>query len=79
MLVGPSEPINSLRALNNLFPTTAGFLANTGAQRVISSYHTGGAQVCMGDGAVRFLSDNLNLQTLKDLGGMNEGNVPGEF
>jgi prepilin-type N-terminal cleavage/methylation domain-containing protein len=79
MLVGPSEPINSLRALNNLFPTTAGFLANTGAQRVISSYHTGGAQVCMGDGAVRFLSENLNLQTLKDLGGMNDGNVLSEF
>jgi prepilin-type N-terminal cleavage/methylation domain-containing protein/prepilin-type processing-associated H-X9-DG protein len=79
MLVGLSEPINSGKQLNDLFPNAPGFIPNTAAQRALSSYHAGGAQVCLADGSVRFLSDNMNLTTLKNLGGMNDGQVLGNF
>ncbi|MDA7504014.1 DUF1559 domain-containing protein [Planctomicrobium sp.] len=45
----------------------------------ISSFHVGGAQVLLGDGAVRFLSENIDSATFTDLGSMNDGNVIGEF
>jgi prepilin-type N-terminal cleavage/methylation domain-containing protein len=79
MLVGAAEPINSMEELNALFPTTPGFIPNMAAQRVIASYHTGGAQVALGDGSVRFLSENMNLVTLQNLGSMKDGQVLGEF
>lgn len=43
------------------------------------SYHIGGAQVLMGDGAVRFISSNINLTTFRNLGNRRDGNVVGEF
>ena len=43
------------------------------------SRHTGGAQVCMGDGSVRFISDSINLQTWQRLGARDDGQPIGEF
>ena len=43
------------------------------------SKHVGGVHVLMGDGAVRFASDNINLQTWQDLGVHNDGRTIGEF
>jgi hypothetical protein len=43
------------------------------------SFHTGGMQVLMGDGRVRFLSENLDKATFRALIGKNEGEVIGEF
>jgi prepilin-type N-terminal cleavage/methylation domain-containing protein len=43
------------------------------------SAHTGGVQVLLGDGGVRFISDNVNLPTLKDLADKNDGNPIGAF
>ncbi len=54
--------------------TGAGF--NNGP---MTSYHVGGVHVLLADGAVRFISDNLNLNTLLALGAMNDGPVIGEF
>jgi prepilin-type N-terminal cleavage/methylation domain-containing protein len=79
LLVGMAEPINAGEQLNALFPTTYGFIPNIAAQRSASSYHIGGAQVCLADGSVRFLSQNMNLSTLKSLGAMNDAAVLGEF
>jgi prepilin-type processing-associated H-X9-DG protein len=79
MLTGASEAINSARRLNDLFPTAVGFIPNTAAQRVFSSYHPGGVNVGMGDGSVRFLRETMNLTTLKSLGGMNDGSIVGEY
>jgi prepilin-type N-terminal cleavage/methylation domain-containing protein len=79
MLVGAAEPINSGKRLNDLFPNVSGFIPNTAAQRSFSSYHPGGAQVCLGDGSVRFLNESMNLATLKSLGGMDDGQTLGEF
>ncbi len=44
-----------------------------------TSYHTGGAQFLLADGAVRFLSQNMDLATLKSLGTRGNGDIPGEF
>lgn len=76
MLSGAAEPINSGKALLALFPTIG---PNVPAQRSFSSYHPGGAQVCLGDGSARFLNENMNLTTLKNLGAMNDGQVIGDY
>ncbi|WP_437188048.1 DUF1559 domain-containing protein [Planctomicrobium sp. SH668] len=44
-----------------------------------TSEHTGGVQVLMTDGAVRFISDNINLDTLTYLSVRDDRRVIGEF
>ena len=44
-----------------------------------SSEHKGGAQFLMGDGAVRFISENINIRTYSALGTIDGGEVVGEF
>ena len=41
--------------------------------------HVGGMQVTLGDGSVRFISENINLTTYRDLHTPADGNVLGEF
>ena len=43
------------------------------------SQHTGGAQVALVDGSVRFLSENLDLSALRSLSTRGGGEVVGEF
>jgi len=43
------------------------------------STHTGGCQVLMGDGTVRFLSENLDGATRRNLGYIADGNPVGDF
>tara|TARA_R110002111_G_scaffold126741_5_gene191478 strand:+ start:61530 stop:62549 length:1020 start_codon:yes stop_codon:yes gene_type:complete len=43
------------------------------------SPHIGGLHMGMADGAVRFVSENVNLSTWRNLGSMADGNVIGEF
>ncbi len=45
----------------------------------LKSQHTGGFHALMGDGAVRFISTNLLLQTLFNLSDVADNNVIGEF
>ena len=65
---------------NGAFPTAWGFGGNFNQ---LSSFHTGGVQVLMGDGSVRFISENIDAEwingTLHSLAGMNDSNVVGEF
>jgi prepilin-type processing-associated H-X9-DG protein len=43
------------------------------------SEHTGGVQVLMADGAVRFIGDSIDLNTWRALGSRSGGEVVGEF
>jgi prepilin-type N-terminal cleavage/methylation domain-containing protein/prepilin-type processing-associated H-X9-DG protein len=43
------------------------------------SRHTGGAHALMGDGAVRFMSDSVDLNSWQALGGIGDGKVIGEY
>lgn len=44
-----------------------------------NSYHEGGIQVLMADGAVRFVSENLDWGLWRSLGSVNGGETIGEF
>ncbi|HUG92784.1 MAG TPA: DUF1559 domain-containing protein [Planctomycetaceae bacterium] len=44
-----------------------------------SSHHTGGATFAMGDGSVRFISENINLPTYASLAHRADGEMVGEF
>ena len=57
----------------------AGVCNNDGANNGIFSPHSGGVHALMGDGTVRFLSENIELGTLKRLCTRNDGQVVGEF
>ena len=66
--------------------TTVGRLAPTGTYAVngdsinaFASLHPGGAQFLLGDGHVRFVSENADQATLSAVGVMNDGTVTGEF
>ena len=43
------------------------------------SYHAGGAQFALGDGSVRFISENIDPGTFKNLGHRTDGNLMDEF
>lgn len=60
-------------------PNSGGTGQNTGRNIPISSQHVGGAHVLLTDGSVRFLSQNLDFQTLVRLACCNDGDVVGEF
>ncbi|MBX3437771.1 MAG: DUF1559 domain-containing protein [Planctomycetaceae bacterium] len=44
-----------------------------------SSWHTGGGHVVLGDGSVRFISENTELTLQQKLGSISDGMVLGEF
>jgi prepilin-type N-terminal cleavage/methylation domain-containing protein len=46
---------------------------------ILNSEHTGGVQFALADGSVRFLSENMSLDTLKRLAMKSDGQVIGEF
>jgi hypothetical protein len=43
------------------------------------SYHAGGAHCVLADGAVRFVSENIDALTWRRVGGIQDGQVVGEF
>lgn len=45
----------------------------------LGSFHVGGVHILLADGAVRFISDNIDIETLRRLGMKNDGLVLGEF
>ena len=44
-----------------------------------SSNHTGGSHFAVGDGSVRFISENVSLALFKNLINRADGNLPGDF
>lgn len=53
---------------------------NYDTQRILArSYHTGGVHTTMADGAVRFISNNIDVNVFNSLGTRNGGEVVGDF
>lgn len=52
---------------------------NFGSNNPLNSAHVGGIHVLLCDGSVRFLSDNINMLTLRRLCTRDDGQVIGEF
>jgi len=65
--------------INGATLSLTGVRNNDGTNNGIFSAHPGGAQVVVADGSVRFLSENLELRTLKLLATRDDGQVLGEF
>jgi prepilin-type N-terminal cleavage/methylation domain-containing protein len=66
-------------AANSNLPGTPATPCKTHHGGVASSSHTGGAQFCLGDGSVRFISENLDKLVYADLSYTQDGHVIGEF
>jgi prepilin-type N-terminal cleavage/methylation domain-containing protein len=72
--VGPNTPGGTT------YPyTTAPFAFGVHGTSSAYSFHTGGAHFTMGDGAVRFISENINFDTFIGLHTPSCGEVIGEF
>ncbi len=55
-------------------------VSNTGTKyNYARSYHVGGVHALLGDGAVRFISSNIDRPTFQHLGDKSDGEVLGEF
>ncbi len=59
--------------------TTTGVCGNMGNNNPIQSAHTGGAQILLSDGTVRFISANINLLTFLNMATRDDGQTLGEF
>jgi prepilin-type N-terminal cleavage/methylation domain-containing protein len=75
--------INTAAPPNHKFPncqpcTGCGWMDSQGIFPA-RSRHTGGVHALMGDGAVRFVSDNVDLVTWQNLGSINGNETIGEF
>lgn len=72
--------VTTLRyAINTTTIGIAGISKNEGINNGIFSSHTGGAHVLLGDGSVRFASENSDLKTLKCLASRADGQVVGDY
>ncbi|WP_010582511.1 DUF1559 domain-containing protein [Schlesneria paludicola] len=70
MVLGEAtNPINYNFTGSSLRPQTTGF----------GSLHTGGCHFLMGDGSVRFLNQNMNVNTFRQLSRVSDGAVVGEI
>ncbi|QDT41582.1 putative major pilin subunit [Gimesia alba] len=52
---------------------------NAGSGQAARSFHVGGVHALLGDGAVRFISENIDQTTYLNLLAIGDGNVIGEF
>lgn len=59
--------------------TTAGVDDNYGANKPLNSPHTGGVHILLCDGAVRFISNNIDLGNLARLANRDDGQPIGDF
>jgi len=73
--------INEFRCCryNSWTAANPGLFGVNGQGGMPGSSHVGGIQVVMGDGSVRFLSQNIGLQTRRYLARIADGQVLGEF
>ena len=72
--------LNVIRYAPNIRPSsTLNGVGTAYCNSPMVSAHTGGFQALIGDGTVRFISNNIDLATLKYLALRADGNVVGEY
>lgn len=71
--------ITVVKYSSNARTATGGAQYRYGANTMLTSSHTGGVHGLLGDGSVRFISDNINLLTLQQLATRDDGGIVGEF
>lgn len=69
-----AQPINFKQPNGNIWGR-----GDWGRNYSFHSFHTGGAQFCLGDGTVRFVSENINTTIYRGLATIAGGEVVGEF
>lgn len=69
LVVPPNSPYPYCQFENNDSDTDSGTIAG------LTSFHAGGANVCMVDGSVRFLKSSIAYNTLWSIGSINQGEV----
>lgn len=77
--IGISKGINNNRTPAGGPPGCPWNLNNCGPFEEIFSFHSGGANIVLGDGSVRFLSESLDTGLLRALVTRTGREVPGEF
>ncbi|WP_437185074.1 DUF1559 domain-containing protein [Planctomicrobium sp. SH668] len=76
---GWSVGISSLLYQINYKTPTVGNQDTWCANTQWNSFHVGGIHVTLGDGSVRFISENIAMDTLRSLAACNDGLPVGEF
>jgi prepilin-type N-terminal cleavage/methylation domain-containing protein len=71
--------LTSVQYAFNSKTTAGGSDSSWDPNTILNSYHIGGIQVLMGDGSVRFVSDNISFQTVQKLAVRDDGQVIGDF
>jgi prepilin-type N-terminal cleavage/methylation domain-containing protein len=76
--IGPS--VANTNYTSATYPyTVAPYAFGVHGTGAVYAFHTGGAQVVLGDGAVRFISENINFNTFLSLLTPGAGETVGEF
>ena len=68
-----------IHRMNEKSYSALGVQGNCGPNRPIQSPHSGGAQVLLCDGSVRFLTESIAVETLYDLANRDDGHVLPQF
>jgi prepilin-type N-terminal cleavage/methylation domain-containing protein len=74
-----ADLVNGLSGMENVFAMGGSVRGHGGQQRGYSSWHSGGAHHCYGDGRVAFVSENIDLYTYQISGPMRDGYTPGKI
>lgn len=74
-----ANSVSTLRYRPNSPTVTTGSNVTYGANTLWTSFHTGGVHTLLGDGSVRFASDNADMTTLHRAAVMNDGDPVSEF
>lgn len=69
----------SIRYQINLNSRPGGANSTWDANTIVNSFHPGGIHVALADGSARFISDNINMLTLKRLASKQDNQPIGEF
>ena len=61
------------------FQVFPGMASNVGANNPLNSMHEGGVFIALADGSVRFITENVHLETMKQLATRDDNQPIGEF